>query len=73
MPLIQFNVSGMSCQHCAQSVQNAVEKNSGVATCQINLAKGIVTVTLSSDVNQKALKKQIENAIIASGYQLLAT
>lgn len=41
---IDIEVAGMSCNHCVQSVKNALEKITGVKQVEVNLEAGQATV-----------------------------
>ncbi|MEZ0602541.1 heavy-metal-associated domain-containing protein [Paraburkholderia sp. IW21] len=41
---IEFQVEGMSCQHCVTAVTNAIREHDGVAQVQVDLASGRVAV-----------------------------
>jgi copper chaperone len=58
--MIQFNVEGMSCQHCVGAVTRAVHEHDAAAKVEVDLAAGRVTI----DSNQSAdvLKAAIDEA-----------
>jgi len=60
---MQFNVSGMTCGHCAQAITKAIESVDPRAAVKVDVAGGMVTVT--SDVPTA----QIAGAIQAEGYE----
>jgi copper chaperone CopZ len=41
---VEIEVAGMSCNHCVQSVKNALEKIAGVKQVEVNLERGLATV-----------------------------
>lgn len=41
---IEFQVEGMSCQHCVTAVTNAIREHDGAAQVQVDLASGRVAV-----------------------------
>ncbi|MDE1142959.1 heavy-metal-associated domain-containing protein [Paraburkholderia tropica] len=55
--MIQFNVEGMSCQHCVGAVTRAIHEQDAAAQVQIDLAAGRVSVesTQSADVLKAAI------------------
>jgi Cd2+/Zn2+-exporting ATPase len=64
-----FSVRGMSCTNCANKVEQALRKLTGVQTCSVNFMTGNAAVTFDS----AALKKeQIESAIREAGYEVVA-
>jgi len=58
--MIQFNVEGMSCQHCVAAVTRAIHERDASAQVQIDLQAGRVSV----ESNQPAdvLKAAIDDA-----------
>ena len=60
----EFKVDGMMCPHCEAHVKAAVEAIDGVEACTASHKEKKVTVTLKSDVSDKA----ITDAIIKAGY-----
>lgn len=39
-----FNIKGMSCEHCVNKVETALQKQNGVAKAKVNLKKGTAKV-----------------------------
>lgn len=60
-----IQVDGMSCQHCVMRVKKAVEALAGVSDLAVEV--GQVTVTFDES---KLQKKDIEDAIVKSGYKI---
>ena len=60
---MKFNVSGMTCGHCAQAITKAIEHIDPRAAVKVDVAGG--TVTVSSD----APTTRIAEAIQAEGYK----
>jgi copper chaperone len=62
----EFQVEGMSCQHCIAAVTNAVREHDAAAQVQVDLASGRVVVgsTQSADV--------LKAAIAEAGYTVKA-
>lgn len=58
----QYNVTGMSCSACSQSVEKAVSKVCGVSQCSVNL------LTNSMSVEGNASPQEIINAVVSAGY-----
>jgi len=56
MPVV--NVKGMSCQHCAKSVTEAMEKL-GATDVKVDLLSGDVTYTESSPISPDDIKAAI--------------
>jgi copper chaperone len=63
---IEFQVEGMSCQHCVAAVTNAIREHDAAAQVQVNLGSGRVTV--DSVQTADALKAAIDEA----GYTVTA-
>ncbi|MBX3068131.1 MAG: heavy-metal-associated domain-containing protein [Microbacteriaceae bacterium] len=62
-----YNVSGMTCGHCVQSVSAEIGKLEGVDSVDIDLASGAVTVSGSQELETDAVRAAVEEA----GYQLV--
>jgi copper chaperone len=63
---IEFQVEGMSCQHCVAAVTNAIREHDAAAKVQVNLGSGRVAV--DSVQTADALKTAIDEA----GYTVTA-
>jgi copper chaperone len=63
---IEFNVEGMSCQHCVSAVTRAIRERDAVADVRVDLAAGKVAVESSASV--ETLKEAIDDA----GYTVVA-
>lgn len=61
-------ISGMSCEHCRNRVEKALNAISGVKTAQVDLEKNTALVTLSETVEDWKLKETIEEA----GYEVVS-
>jgi copper chaperone len=57
---IEFQVEGMSCQHCVSSVTKAIKQQDAHASVEVNLAAGTVNVESTAAVD--ALKAAIDDA-----------
>ncbi|MFM0735075.1 cation transporter [Paraburkholderia sediminicola] len=57
---IEFQVEGMSCQHCVTAVTNAIREHDGTAQVQVDLASGRVAVESAQPAD--ALKAAIDEA-----------
>ncbi|ABE29817.1 heavy-metal-associated domain protein [Paraburkholderia xenovorans LB400] len=57
---IEFQVEGMSCQHCVAAVTNAIREHDEAAQVQVDLASGRVTVESAQPA--EALKAAIDEA-----------
>ncbi|MBB2929920.1 heavy-metal-associated domain-containing protein [Paraburkholderia silvatlantica] len=65
--MIQFNVEGMSCQHCVGAVTRAIHEHDAQAQVEIDLAAGRVKV--ESSQSAEVLKSAIDEA----GYTVVGT
>jgi P-type Cu+ transporter len=65
MKTIIIHIEGMSCAHCAATVEKALNSIEGV-TAKVNLEEKIAEVTLNSDVSEETLR----NAITEAGYKV---
>jgi len=61
-----FNVQGMSCNHCAKAVTQAVRQLDPQAVVQVDLAKATV------EVESALAREAIANAIADEGYAVVA-
>ncbi|MGF6770949.1 copper chaperone [Paraburkholderia sp. GAS199] len=57
---IEFQVEGMSCQHCVAAVTNAIREHDATAHVQVDLAAGRVSVDSTEAV--ESLKAAIDEA-----------
>jgi copper chaperone len=57
---IEFQVEGMSCQHCVTAVTNAIREHDEAAQVHVDLASGRVAV--ESAQSAEALKAAIDEA-----------
>ena len=58
--MIQFNVEGMSCQHCVAAVTRAIHERDAAAQVQVDLPAGRVSVESSQPAD--VLKAAIDDA-----------
>ncbi|WP_322106664.1 heavy-metal-associated domain-containing protein [Paraburkholderia sp. J41] len=58
--MIEFNVEGMSCQHCVGAVTRAIHEQDAQAKVEVDLAGGRVKV--ESTQSADALKNAIDEA-----------
>lgn len=58
--MIQFQVEGMSCQHCVAAVTRAIHEHDANAGVQVDLPAGLVLV--ESNQPQDVLKAAIDEA-----------
>ena len=61
-----YTVSGMSCAHCVAAVREQVGKVDGVASVDVELATGAVTVESDRPIDPAAVSVAVEEA----GYEV---
>ncbi len=57
-----FQVEGMSCGHCVNSVQSEVSAIDGVTAVDVDLVSGRVTVTSDTPIDTNAVTAAVEEA-----------
>jgi copper ion binding protein len=62
-----YQVQGMTCGHCVNSVSTEVAALAGVTDVQVDLASGQVTVTSESPLDADAVRAAVDEA----GYDLV--
>lgn len=62
--MMRYQVSGMTCGHCAQTVTRAVESLPAVERALVDLKKG--ELTIEGEADDKAVRRAVEGA----GYQV---
>lgn len=61
MVTITLRVEGMTCDHCKQTVEGALQKVPGVQEARVDLQKKTATVRYDeTKTNETALKKAVE-------------
>ena len=53
-------IKGMSCDHCARSIQRALTESSGIESAEVDYKKGEAIVT-GPDFDRDALKSAVES------------
>ncbi|GAK12837.1 copper ion binding protein [Geomicrobium sp. JCM 19039] len=62
MKTIELQVTGMSCGHCVSSIENGVGSKEGVDSVNVDLEKGLVTISFdTSQVQEADLKDTVED------------
>ncbi len=61
-----YMVTGMTCQHCVQSVTEEVSEVPGVSGVEVDLASGRVTVSSERPVDDAAVRA----AVAEAGYEV---
>lgn len=62
-----FQVQGMSCGHCVNSVQSEVSAIDGVTAVDVDLTTGQVTVTSDTPIDPNA----VTSAVAEAGYEVV--
>lgn len=62
-----YTVSGMSCEHCVNSVTSELSSIAGVSGVQVHLSSGRVTVTSDGPLDDAAVGAAVDEA----GYQVV--
>jgi copper chaperone len=62
-----YEVTGMTCEHCASSVTEEVTKIAGVTGVRVDVPAGRVEVESAAALDAKAVREAVEEA----GYQLV--
>ncbi|NLM42360.1 MAG: heavy-metal-associated domain-containing protein [Firmicutes bacterium] len=60
-------IKGMSCQHCQNRVETALNSLPGI-TAQVNLKKGQAVLSVTGDWNEEAVVKAVTDA----GYEVVS-
>lgn len=68
MTTVTYQVSGMTCGHCVQSVKTEVSKLGGVTNVEIDLDSGQVMVTSEQAIDDAALRAAVDEA----GYEVVS-
>ncbi len=61
-----YDVVGMTCDHCARSVENEIRKIKGVDDVTVDLVSGLVTVESVGDL----VAAEVASAVVEAGYEL---
>ncbi|MFE2645653.1 heavy-metal-associated domain-containing protein [Streptomyces nigra] len=62
-----YDVKGMTCDHCVQAVNSELSSLSGVASVQVDLPSGRVTVTSEQRLDHATVATAVDEA----GYELV--
>jgi copper chaperone CopZ len=65
---ITLKVAGMTCDHCARSVAEALRAIDGVASLEVDLGSGLVSLRTDAPVPMDALVA----AVVEAGYEVAA-
>jgi copper chaperone CopZ len=61
---IEFEIQGMSCQHCVHAVKSALEKLPGVISAQVTVGHAIV------ESSRELSRDEVDKALDQEGYRL---
>lgn len=61
------SIDGMTCEHCAATVEKALLNVTGVEKAKVKLKKALVKVTYHVD---QVTEADLKEAIVAAGYQV---
>lgn len=64
-----YEVGGMSCQHCVQSVTGALSELDGVRSVEVDLDAGRVVVDAAEVLDPGTVQRAVESA----GYELISS
>jgi copper chaperone len=62
MTTTTYQVNGMTCGHCMQSVTNEVKKIEGVTDVDVDLEAGTVRVSSEAPVDEAAFRAAVDEA-----------
>ena len=71
LPTIDINVSGMTCEGCADKVREALTATDGITGADIDVASGRVAVHVDGTVDSAALEFAIDSAVFDAGYKVV--
>ena len=57
-----YSVTGMTCDHCVRAVQSEVGRVPGVASVEVDLGAGKVTVRSEGPVDAASVRAAVEEA-----------
>ncbi len=62
MSTASYNVSGMTCNHCVNSVRTEIGKLSGVSDVAVELSTGHVTITSAAPLDEADVIAAVDEA-----------
>jgi copper chaperone len=68
MVTARYEVKGMTCGHCVSAVQAEVGEIDGVTGVDVDLGRGLVTVTSDAALDDDVVRAAVDEA----GYELVA-
>ena len=67
MTTASFRINGMTCGHCVSAVTEALGEVDGVTGVEVDLDRGLATVTSEGELDGEALR----TAVTEAGYELV--
>jgi len=67
MSTASYNVSGMTCNHCVNSVREEIGKLSGVSDVAVELSTGRVTITSAAPLDEADVIAAVDEAGYVAG------
>jgi len=64
---MRVKVKGMSCQHCVNSVTQALQQVEGITNVDVSLDKGEARFEEDRQVNREAVRKAVQDAGYEAG------
>lgn len=62
MSISTFNVSGMTCGHCAGSVTEGLTGLAGVENVEVDVAAGLVKISSTGQIDEAAVREAVAEA-----------
>lgn len=62
MATAEYNVTGMSCEHCEKAVVDEVRKLAGVTSAEASAATGTLKITSEVELSQTDVLAAVEDA-----------
>lgn len=57
--MIKITIEGMSCEHCAERIKQALLKITGVQTVQVDLKEKLALISLQEEIDPNLLATKI--------------
>lgn len=71
LPTIDVNVTGMTCDGCANKVRTALTATEGIAGADVDFASGKVSVHPDGTVDTATLEFAIDSAVFDAGFRVV--
>ncbi len=66
--MLRYEVSGMSCTGCAQSIEQTISRLDGVAQCTVSFEDGVAQVAADRELNE-SIREAVEELGFGIAYQ----